>query len=77
MALTTIWCCLRDASVTAATNRDQEVVAVVCPELQAEGGTCRLRANAVRSGFFLDLLLREDGQPADVPQPGCRLVVTR
>ena len=77
MPLTTMWCCLREANVTRATNRDNEVVAIVCPELQTTAGTCQLRANAVRSGFFLDLLRWEDGQPVDVPQPGCRLMSSR
>jgi hypothetical protein len=73
MALTSIWCCALQRSVTRVTNLEDEVVAVICPEVDAPTGICRLKTSELRGGVLADLLRRGDENPMDNPAPRCTI----
>jgi hypothetical protein len=54
MALTTIWCCLLQRDVVRVSNREDEIVAVVCPDFQVSTGLCHLKTSALREELLLE-----------------------
>lgn len=60
MALSAIWCCALQRHVACVTNREGDVVSVVCFERQADARTCRAKTRALQDGVIGDLL-RPDG----------------
>lgn len=51
-----IWCCALQDYVTCVTNREGEVVAIVCAERRNEARTCRAKTLALQEGLIGDLL---------------------
>jgi hypothetical protein len=73
MALTSIWCCVLQRHITRVSNVENEVVAVVCPEVDVPRGACRLKTIALRGGFVSDLLRLDDANPIETSAPRCPL----
>lgn len=65
MALSAIWCCTLQRHVPCVTNREGDVVSVVCFERQADARTCRAKTRALQDGVIGDLL-RPDGKLASL-----------
>jgi hypothetical protein len=55
------------------TDLENEVVVVICPEVDAPTGICRLKTNELRDGLLGDLLRRGDENPMENPAPRCTL----
>jgi hypothetical protein len=55
------------------TNREDQIVSVICPEFEAPTGICHLKQSAFQDGLLSDLLGRADDNPLDNPAPRCTL----
>ena len=54
MAISSVWCCLLEREVARISNREDETIAVVCPDFQVATGLCHLKTSAVRNGLVLE-----------------------
>ena len=50
MTVNSIWCCAVQKHVPCVTNREGDVVSVLCAERQAATRTCAEKAHAVQHG---------------------------
>jgi hypothetical protein len=55
------------------TNREDQIVSVICPEFEAPTGICHLKQSAFQDGLLSDLFGRADDNPLDNPAPRCTL----
>jgi hypothetical protein len=60
MAIQSVFCHVSHGHVTALTDLEGAITRLICPELQALTGTCRLRGNALGGGPLSQLLERVD-----------------
>ncbi|MGE3512540.1 MAG: hypothetical protein AB7N65_27060 [Vicinamibacterales bacterium] len=58
MALTQVHCHVLQASVVRETDLEGRVTRLICPELDAQTGSCRLRRGALDAGPLGQLLER-------------------
>jgi hypothetical protein len=72
MALTTIWCCLLQRDVLRVSNREDEIVAVVCPDYQVTTGLCHLKTTALREELPLEFHGRRQQSFTDGAAVRCR-----
>jgi hypothetical protein len=55
MALNSMWCCALQSHVLCVTNREGDVVSVVCSERQPETRICCAKTRAFEDGLIGDL----------------------
>jgi hypothetical protein len=60
MALNALWCCALQRHVTCVTNREGDVVSVVCSERRPDTRTCGAKTRAFQDGLIGGLFRLDD-----------------